>query len=189
MKTCKWCGNTNHPSYKCYDKPKKVRKGSVGSYKALQATLAKKTSSNSSKKAKTYLKGTKTVKKSKRPARGVLVKRLDAIFSQYIRLSKPNVCVTCYEAKHWKELQNGHFYSRGRYATRWDEMNCHCQCYKCNVILHGNYISYTKYMLDKYGREAVDQLEIKSKSTVKISTPELEERIEYYKNKVKELNV
>lgn len=68
-------------------------------------------------------------------------------------------------------------------------MNCHPQCARCNVFLKGNYINYTRYMIDRFGREAVDQLEVKSKSTIKISTPELEEKIEYYKKKVKELNI
>jgi hypothetical protein len=189
MKTCKWCGSTEHTSFYCFDKPRKPIKLSVVRSKPLRDALAKKTSSKSSIRKNPIKKSLKPVRKSRRPARGVLVRRLDAIYSQYIRLSEPNVCVTCGEQKHWKELQNGHFYSRGRYATRWEDLNCHPQCARCNVFLKGNYINYTRYMIDRFGREAVDQLEVKSKSTIKISTPELEEKIEYYKKKVKELNI
>lgn len=95
------------------------------------------------------------------------------------------VCVTCGAVKPWKEMQNAHFYTRARYPTRWSEDNCHVGCYRCNVILSGNYIVYTKYMLDRYGREFVDELERTSNSGIKISTPEIRERITLYTQKVR----
>ncbi|MFK5282642.1 recombination protein NinG, partial [Lacticaseibacillus paracasei] len=79
-------------------------------------------------------------------------------------------------------MQNGHFYSRGRYPTRWHDDNCHPQCVGCNIFLKGNYINYTKYMIDTYGREYVDELEVLSKSTIKISTAELQEMIDKYQS-------
>lgn len=129
----------------------------------------------------------KSVKKPKKRTRSQLVKDMDNIFSRYIRLSRKEECVTCKDVKPWKELQNGHFFSRGRYPTRWDETNCHPQCYRCNVILNGNYINYTIYMIDTYGRDTVDELERKSQSGEKLSTPRLREMIAEYTDKVKEL--
>lgn len=130
----------------------------------------------------------KTTSKRKPVSRGQLVRKLDSIFSQYIRLKESAdgyaSCVTCGVTKPWKEMQNGHFFSRARYATRWDEDNCHVQDYRCNVALSGNYISYTKYMIDTYGREFVDALEEKSKSLPKITSIELKEMISLYQNKV-----
>jgi len=131
----------------------------------------------------------------KKQSRSKIVKKLDAIFSQYIRLKNSvlvggdllAMCVTCKEVKPWKEQQNGHFITRGRYPTRWDETNCHVQDYRCNVALKGNYIEYTKYMIDEYGREYVDELEIKSRRTAKFSTVELLEMINDYEEKVKSL--
>ena len=46
-------------------------------------------------------------KTSKKPTRSKLVKKLDVIFSQYIRLSNSNSrgyckCVTCGKEGHWK---------------------------------------------------------------------------------------
>lgn len=127
----------------------------------------------------------------KKQNRKLIVKKLDAIYSQYIRLSESKdgmaTCVTCKKQDNWKDLQNGHFYSRGRYATRWDDDNCHVQCVGCNVFLKGNYIAYTKYMIDRYGREFVDELETKSRQIYKVSTVELQEMIETYKEKVKDL--
>jgi hypothetical protein len=124
----------------------------------------------------------------KKITRGAVVKKLDAAFSQYIRIKDARMgdatCVTCGVTKPWKELQNGHFYTRGRYPTRWDETNCHVQCMRCNVMLKGNYIPYTKYMIDRYGREYVDELERISLSTVKYPTPTLMEMLEHYKQEV-----
>lgn len=121
--------------------------------------------------------------------RAQLVRKLDSIFSQYIRLkaSKDGYvsCVTCGVTLPVKEIQNGHFYSRGRIPTRWDEDNCHPQCVRDNIFLKGDYINYTKYMIDRYGREFVDQLEVKSKQTGKyITITEIREMIEKYKKLV-----
>lgn len=139
-------------------------------------------------RAKKPAKAKKPVKKIKKPTRSQIVKKLDTVFSQYIRQSAAEngiaTCVTCGAQEHWNKLQNGHFYSRGRYPTRWHEQNCNVQCVACNVFLKGNYIAYTKFMIDSYGREFVDELELLSKTTAKISTPELLEKIKYYKSKL-----
>lgn len=129
----------------------------------------------------------------KKMSRKQLVKKLDSAYSQYIRVKDAvggdATCVTCGVKKPWKELQNGHFYTRGRYPTRWDDDNCHVQCYRCNIALKGNYINYTKYMINRYGMEYLDILEAKSLSTVKLSTPDIIELIEVYKAKVVALQV
>lgn len=129
----------------------------------------------------------------KKMSRKQAIKKLDSVFSQYIRLKDSlggdATCVTCGITKPWKDLQNGHFYTRGRFPTRWDEDNCHVQCYRCNVLLKGNYINYTKYMIDRYGREYVDHLEARSLATTKLATPVLMERIEFYADIVRQLQV
>lgn len=66
-------------------------------------------------------------------------------------------------------------------------MNCHIQDSACNIFLKGNYIHYTLFMIDKYGRDAVDKLEKKSKQTVKISTNQLKEMIDFYRGKLENL--
>lgn len=179
MKACKYCNSAEHSSTFCFNAPKKPIKNSIKPRSKAIVGVSKP------KVAKVS-----TTKKKKAKTRSQTVKELDAIFSQYIRLSESDIngygdCVTCGERKFWKELQNGHFYTRGRYPTRWDEDNCHSQDYRCNVIFNGNYINYTRFMLDSYGREFVDELERKSLNGTKISTPELREKIAYYKQEVK----
>lgn len=128
-------------------------------------------------------------------SRKKLIRDLDSVFSKYIRLKDAFLeegelvakCVTCGDIKAWKQLQNGHYYSRGRYQTRWDEDNCHVQCMRCNVYLKGQYIQYTLFMIDMYGRDFVDELGIKSINPAKISSVDLRVRTEEYKQKVKKL--
>lgn len=162
-KICGICGALGHSKFYCKSKPIKQVKRSV-------------------------VKKKPTKKLPKRITRSQLVKRLDTVFSQFIRLRDSidgmATCVTCGDTRPWEYQQNGHFYTRGRYPTRWDEMNCNVQCVRCNVFLKGNYINYTMYMIDKYGREAVDNLETKSKSVTKITSVELQEMIDYYKKVV-----
>ena len=68
-----------------------------------------------------------------------LKKKLDVLFSQYIRRRNADhlgrvKCFTCGVEKHWKEQQAGHFQSRSHHSTRWDEVNVQVQCPKCNLF-------------------------------------------------------
>lgn len=147
---------------------------------------AKKKSSGSTK--------TQTKKKQsrkKKPTRWKLVKKLDAVFSQYIRLLSVDTiwnceCVTCWDIKSWKEMQNWHFISRSNYKYRRDEKNCHVQCMRCNVFLSWNYIRYTLFMQKLLWENIVEEM-INDKQLVKITTPQLEEMIQHYTACVKEL--
>ena len=73
-----------------------------------------------------------------------------------------------------------HFIKRSVYKYRRDEKNCHAGCVKCNVILHGNYIVYTRRMQRKYGEILVDEM-INDRQICKIATAEIEAMIEKYK--------
>ena len=57
---------------------------------------------------------------------------------------------------------------------------------RCNVILHGNYIVYTRRMQRKYGEILVDEM-INDKQIMKIATWSLQEMIERYESMVNEI--
>jgi hypothetical protein len=124
---------------------------------------------------------------AKKASRKTLVKNLDTIFSEYIRrrYAKNEIaeCVTCGKKDHWKKLQAGHFMSRKHYVTRWDERNVEVQCMACNVFRYGEQYKFSKYL----GQDLSDKLLAKSREMVKFTDWELQEMIETYKNKVKEL--
>lgn len=129
------------------------------------------------------------MEKSKKKTRSQLIKILDAIFSQYIRLRDSDThwivtCPLCWIKKLRKQMQNMHFVTRACLALRRDETNCHAWCYRCNVLLKGNYIEYTIFMINTYWLKYVELLKIKKTEIFKIQTWEIEEKIQFYKNKI-----
>lgn len=137
------------------------------------------------KQRKTVSKGINTSKrKIKTKTRSQLVKELDAIFSKYIRLNNIDCnwlckCVTCGAKVHRKNIQNGHFITRGNYKYRWDENNCFPQCMPCNIYKSWNYIAYTLFMIWKYGQDKVKEMQ-EDKELIKISTVEIRDMIDFY---------
>tara|TARA_R110000787_G_scaffold82405_1_gene178101 strand:- start:158 stop:547 length:390 start_codon:yes stop_codon:yes gene_type:complete len=125
---------------------------------------------------------------AKQLTRTKLVKKLDTIFSQYIRKvnsdNEISTCFTCGKQDHWKKLQNGHFQSRRHYSTRWDETNCQVQCAGCNVFKYGEQFIFGQNLDRKFGEGTARRLHIKAQETIKITSPELEEMIFKYENLV-----
>jgi len=126
---------------------------------------------------------------AKKLTRSKLVKKLDSVFSQYIRLKDADefgnaTCFTCGKVDHWKKLQNGHFQSRKHYSTRWLEQNCQVQCAGCNVFRYGEQFLFSKYLDEKYGDGTSEELYYKAKETIKLADFELEEMILKYKSLV-----
>ena len=124
-------------------------------------------------------------------SRSKIVKELDAAFSRFIRLKAVNLdgfveCYTCGRSYEVKKIQNGHFMSRARYATRWHEDNCRPQCYGCNVMQQGRQYDFG-LNLDREREGLADEMHQLSLTTVKFATWELEEKLAYYREKVKEL--
>ena len=122
----------------------------------------------------------------KKLTRSKIVKKLDTVFSQYIRLKNSvdeiATCFTCGKQDHWKKLQNGHFQSRKHYTTRWDEINCQVQCAGCNVFKYGEQYKFAVNLDAKYGEGTAERLHIKSQQIIKLSDFELEDMIKRYKN-------
>ena len=123
---------------------------------------------------------------AKKLTRSKLVKKLDTIFSIYIRrknaVNDIATCITCGKKDHWKKLQNGHFQSRKHYSTRWDEVNCQIQCPKCNVFNYGEQFVFGNKLDQKYGSGTARRLHIKAQKIIKLTNTEIEEMIIRYKN-------
>jgi len=115
-------------------------------------------------------------------------KKTKETFNTFIRLSKSDkygigVCVTCGAKIHYKEANAGHF----QHSLNFVEDNQHIQCRRCNLFLSGNLANYTIYMIDKYGRERVDELFSEKMKPHKYGIIELREIREKYKQKIKDL--
>lgn len=124
----------------------------------------------------------------RKPTVKSLKKKLDDIFSKYIRRRDHGICFSCGKTKHWKEQQAGHYIKRSRNITRYDERNVHCQCVKCNMFDGGNYPEYTKALIGRYGHDIIDYLVDKSKEDKQFTVEELQELIDIYSKKLKELD-
>jgi len=132
------------------------------------------------------------VKKSKTNYRSFYVKKLDAIFSKYIRRrfaeNDISECYTCGKTDHWKNLQCGHFMSRRFYSTRWDDKNCQVQCKGCNVFRYGEQFKFSVHLNKEYGEGTAEMLEYNSKQLLKISMPQLKLLILKYEELVKQMD-
>lgn len=120
-------------------------------------------------------------------------KKLDEIFSVYIRLKYANSngfckCISCGHMHHWTRIQNGHYMSRQYLSTRFDENNCRPQCVACNIFQHGNIQLYRRGLVKEIGAEMVDMVETKALSvTTKYYDWEYEQMFNHYKKEVERL--
>ena len=71
-------------------------------------------------------------------------------------------------------------------AIRFNELNVHKSCSICNNHLSGNLIPYREALINKIGLDKVEWLE-SQKQTYKWTVEELQEVIQTYKAKTKEL--
>ena len=135
-------------------------------------------------------KDSNTTKEKRKPD---LVKKLDKVFSQYIRLRDvmPSgffKCVSCGKIKPFADADCGHYHSRTHMATRFEEDNCHCECRFCNRMSADHLIGYRENLITKIGFSRVERLNVLAHSQKHWLDCELEEKIAYYKAEVKRLS-
>jgi len=128
----------------------------------------------------------------KKPKRKTLVRKLDQIFSLYIRTRDANkkgicTCCTCGKKLPIKQIHCGHFMSRRHMSTRWDEENVSAQCSGCNTFRGGEQYKFALFLNEKYNTDKSSELLQKSRETAKYSITDLEEMIEHFKTLLKNL--
>lgn len=119
-------------------------------------------------------------KAKKLPTLNALKKKLDAVFSVFIRKRDKGVCFTCGKKLPWKKQQNGHYVSRGVLILRWDERNCNCQCVGCNIFKNGNMDEYSVRLVRKYGPTILEELNKTKWKIWKITRADYEDLIAHY---------
>jgi len=121
--------------------------------------------------------------KYKKPKGQVLKKKLDAVFSQYIRHKYARdgmvACYTCTTVKPIASMQNGHWIPRNVLATRFNEENCRPQCVGCNMFQKGKPDVFAVNLM----KEGVDieALQKKRYDIFKVDPSWYEEKIAHYK--------
>lgn len=116
---------------------------------------------------------------------------IDKYFSLYIRLRYADEygntkCYTCDRVLPYKKVHAGHFMSRGKLSTRWDDRNVQVQCYGCNISRYGNQYEFGKRLDKTYGEGFADYLLRQSLKTRKFTQEELEALKEKYMRLAKE---
>lgn len=102
------------------------------------------------------------MKKKKLQTIKSLEKKLDHLVSRYV-IKRDKRCVICWSTQ---KLGCGHLFSRRHKSTRWDLLNCNCQCWSCNYKhVHDTY-AYTHWFINKYGKFMWDSLYLEH-STIK----------------------
>jgi len=124
-------------------------------------------------------------KKKKKPTISQLKRKLDKIFSEYIRKRDKGICISCLNKKPWKLQQAGHYVSRSHNILRYDERNVNCQDASCNIFKAGNLPEYALALDLKYREGTAEELTIKGRELKQFTVKELEELIIKYKELLK----
>lgn len=87
----------------------------------------------------------------------------DKWFSLYIRLrdvvaQEMIICITCGRVIHWRNSDCGHYMTREKPMTRYNEQNCNAQCKECNRFRSGEQSQHGKMIDKKYGKGISNKL-------------------------------
>lgn len=110
-------------------------------------------------------------------------------FSRFIRLRDADqygiaTCCTCGRSKPWKQLQAGHYITRAREATLFDERNVHAQCAGCNKWQGGRPLDYEVFLDRRYGEGTAEQIRAKARMECKRTIHDYQFIAETYRERV-----
>ena len=119
-------------------------------------------------------------------------KKLDTVFSKWVRMKDADhagivACFTCGKSNHWTKMHAGHFVTRAKYATRWDDMNVKPQCPACNLYGNGQQYIFGCRLDGIYGEGTAEQLMVKSHRALKMSEDNAQQWIDHYNKEIQEL--
>ena len=108
---------------------------------------------------------------------------LDRLFASFIRLrDEDKPCISCGK---YTNLEAGHYYPRANLPLRWDEMNVFGQCIDCNRFKSGNRAKFGRGIAVRCGEDVIEYLDERSHARVSFKSPDLLEKIDHYRNKLK----
>jgi len=131
-------------------------------------------------------------KRKKLPSMRSLEKKLDDVFSQFIKrresMGHYALCFTCNKrmsvelvnGRIKSEAQCGHFVKRQHRSLRWEPLNAQIQCPRCNMY-GGAQDEFAARIVDKYGAGILSWLLIRKHETVRHTRADLEKMIDTFK--------
>ena len=122
-------------------------------------------------------------------------------FSKFIRLRDSECkhgasvgrCCTCgnpivVHDGYWNASAHaGHFISRDRKSTKYDEQNVHLQCHHCNTFKGGRQFDHSLFIDKKYGEGTAEKINIKSRQLCKRNRYDLQQLADYYRKQAKQI--
>jgi len=141
---------------------------------------------NKAKREKLLCDKVKEMKKSLM-RKGDYIRIFQAVFNTFIRIRDRDLgCVSC-GVKVCEEFHAGHYIASTYQYLRFNPLNVHKQCSKCNTHLRGNLIPYRIELIKRIGLKEVEKLENDRHKTLELTIPELQELTKEYKLKIKKL--
>ncbi len=133
----------------------------------------------SGRKPKRAIRRTAPPRKARKTTLAGLKRRLWTLLASAVKRRDGNVCFSCGQTglagHNW---QAGHLFSAGAHsALRYDAVNIHVQCYRCNIHLGGNGAAYAARFISRYGLGAFELLAQRSRVMKAWRAPELLELI------------
>ena len=127
----------------------------------------------------------KAKKEFKENDKSTLLALAQKIVNKYVRLRDINKpCVSCgtYQAK-WDA---GPFFSQGGNSSiRFNTLNNHKQCFRCNRMLSANLVPYKIEILKRIGQDNFNKLEEKRNDVAKYNVEYLQRLIKVFRKKIK----
>lgn len=96
-------------------------------------------------------------------ARSRAIQAADKWFSKWIRLRDSDengiaTCVTSGKRAYWATMDCGHYVSRAKQSTRYDEMNCHAQSKMSNRFQGGHFVEHGNRIDELHGPGTAEKL-------------------------------
>ncbi len=133
-------------------------------------------------------------RKEKLKSRSDHIKDAQAAVNEFVRLRDATLpCISCDSAPNDSDLLTGSRWDAGHYRSvgacpelRFEPLNIHRQCVKCNRNLSGNAVEYRIRLIQRIGADQVDWLEGPHQPR-KYTVEEIKAITAHYRAKVREL--
>lgn len=88
----------------------------------------------------------------------------DGLMTKIVKARDKNICQRCgsVHLPNSKGLHNSHYFTRGRWSTRYDLENCEALCYGCHRYFDSHKLEYKEWKIARMGEENFYKLERKS---------------------------
>ena len=99
----------------------------------------------------------------------IKVRKVDSLFSNYIRDKNNFTCERCGRRHEWgsQGIHASHFIGRSNEAVRFDEENVRVLCHGCHSYFHKNPQSHVDWMKHKLGEAGYNKLVIRANQYIK----------------------